>query len=64
MSNNNNLPPKKWIEEQLEKDRKLLEMFGITTTMIDDPDNYNMRLIADFSTVRCSNKTLCFGYNK
>ena len=61
---NNNLPPKKWLEENLEKDRQLLERLGITAHVIDNAEDENMRLIADFSTVRCSQKTLCFGYNK
>ena len=62
--NNNNLPPKKWLEERLEDDRKLLGLLGVTAHVIDDTDNDNIMLIADFSTVQCSQKTLCFGYNK
>ena len=62
--NNNNLPPKKWLEKQLEDDQKLLGMLGITAHVIDDADNESLRLIADLSNVKCSQKTLCFGYNK
>ena len=61
---NPNLPPKKWLEENLEKDRQFLNWFGVKTHVIDDTENSRIKLVADFSNIKHDRKTIYFGYNK